>query len=258
MAKPEEKTNETEVDQETNEEETVVVKQSESTKEEETKVNLEDLSLQDLLQKPEVKQFVEKARKQEKDKLYDEIKRKEDKVKAKEKEIKDMETKIKKLETSLEKEEEEKSAIKDKYKTILDDLKEDVNSMKEENKTLGLEAYKERKIRELKEEGKGLIESIVGGDSKEEIDKSITKAVEEYDKIVEEVSTKEQKEKELKEKEEKERKKKEKEEAELPNPTNPEMDTGGESELNISDIDNMSVEEWKERRDEIKRRMGIK
>lgn len=211
--------------------------------------DITQFSKDDLLNIPQVQQLLEDTRRQEKDKLYDTIESKNNK-------IKELQEEVAKLEKEVENREDENQTELELLMDKLEDMENTVNELEKENKEIQqkreqdkLEAYKEKRIREVRENGDDLITKLVGGNSKEEIDESIEQAKSEYEKISSEV----EKEFEIKEQEYQEQKKQQQVNS-VSGVTNPGTNSGEENTLEFTaeDIKNMSMSEYKKHREKIK------
>lgn len=190
--------------------------------EEEDKFNL-----QEFLEIPEVKDFIQKVRKQEKDKLYAEIQKKDTKIKELEGEILLLNNRLKSsTETSLNEQEE--------LRTEVQRLSETVAELKKDIRRKELDLFKERA---LKEAGDELILDLVSGETEEEILASIEVAKQRYQEIVEKAISK-------------------KPRVEVPKPTNPQQPKSIK-QLTAQEIAKMSPKEWAEHRDMVKKQLGL-
>lgn len=190
--------------------------------EEEDKFNL-----QEFLEIPEVKDFIQKVRKQEKDKLYTEIQKKDTKIKELEGEILLLNNRLKSsTETSLNEQEE--------LRTEVQRLSETVAELKKDIRRKELDLFKERA---LKEAGDELILDLVSGETEEEILSSIEVAKQRYQEIVEKAISKKPK-------------------VEVPKPTNPQQPKSIKK-LTAQEIAKMSLKEWAEHRDMVKKQLGL-
>jgi septal ring factor EnvC (AmiA/AmiB activator) len=137
-----------------------------------------------LLQLAPIQELVQTARKQEKDKLYKSIEQKE----AEAKQFKDQ---LLAAQDSLKKFETDNLSFEDRLKAELDQIKKDhdllVSTLQAEKEQAekaarqkALEAYQAKQLRAAGEE---LILELVGGNSEEEIDRSIELAKEKYQEI---------------------------------------------------------------------------
>ena len=190
--------------------------------EEEDKFNL-----QEFLEIPEVKDFIQKVRKQEKDKLYTEIQKKDTKIKELEGEILLLNNRLKSsTETSINEQEE--------LRTEVQQLSETVAELKKDIRRKELDLFKERA---LKEAGDELILDLVSGETEEEILSSIELAKQRYQEIVEKATSKKPK-------------------VEVPKPTNPQQPKSIK-QLTAQEIAKMSPKEWAEHRDMVKKQLGL-
>ncbi len=220
-----------------------------TTQKETPTLDISDLSKGKLLGFPKIKEMVEDARSEEKAKLY--------------KTIEDKDKKINKLQEVVDSINKEKENQEQQNKTEtellmdkLESMEETIEELKDENKEIQtqrekdkLEAYKERRIREEKETGNNLITRLVNGTSKEDIDNSISEAINEYNTI----KQKTQEEMGVKENEYKKQRKEEKINN-TTNVTNPDSDsTSGSLEFTPEDVRNMSMDEYKKNREAIRR-----
>jgi len=190
--------------------------------EEEDKFNL-----QEFLEIPEVKDFIQKVRKQEKDKLYTEIQKKDTKIKELEGEILLLNNRLKSsTETSINEQEELRTEVKQLSETVAE-LKKDIRRKE-------LDLFKERALKEVGDE---LILDLVSGETEEEILSSIEVAKQRYQEIVEKAISKKPK-------------------VEVPKPTNPQQPKSIK-QLTAQEIAKMSPKEWAEHRDMIKKQLGL-
>jgi len=190
--------------------------------EEEDKFNL-----QEFLEIPEVKDFIQKVRKQEKDKLYTEIQKKDTKIKELEGEILLLNNRLKSsTETSINEQEE--------LRTEVQRLSETVAELKKDIRRKELDLFKERALKEVGDE---LILDLVSGETEEEILSSIEVAKQRYQEIVEKAISKKPK-------------------VEVPKPTNPQQPKSIK-QLTAQEIAKMSPKEWAEHRDMVKKQLGL-
>lgn len=190
--------------------------------EEEDKFNL-----QEFLEIPEVKDFIQKVRKQEKDKLYTEIQKKDTKIKELEGEILLLNNRLKSsTETSINEQEELRTEVKQLSETVAE-LKKDIRRKE-------LDLFKERALKEVGDE---LILDLVSGETEEEILSSIEVAKQRYQEIVEKAISKKPK-------------------VEVPKPTNPQQPKSIK-QLTAQEIAKMSPKEWAEHRDMVKKQLGL-
>ena len=184
-------------------------------------------NLQEFLEIPEVKDFIQKVRKQEKDKLYTEIQKKDTKIKELEGEILLLNNRLKSsTETSTNEQEE--------LRTEVQQLSETVTELKKDIRRKELDLFKERA---LKEGGDELILDLVSGETEEEILSSIEVAKQRYQEIVEKAISKKPK-------------------VEVPKPTNPQQPKSIK-QLTAQEIAKMSPKEWAEHRDIVKKQLGL-
>lgn len=187
----------------------------------------DEFNLQEFLEIPEVKDFIQKVRKQEKDKLYTEIQKKDTKIKELEGEILLLNNRLKSsTETSINEQEE--------LRTEVQRLSETVAELKKDIRRKELDLFKERA---LKEAGDELILDLVSGETEEEILSSIEVAKQRYQEIVEKAVSKKPK-------------------VEVPKPTNPQQPKGIK-QLTAQEIAKMSPKEWAEHRDMVKKQLGL-
>lgn len=196
------------------------------------------LTLEELIRIPTVKSLIEKARSEEKDKLYKTLE-------TKDKDITELREKLKGLQSQLEaKENENLSEVEilqkeiRKLETDLAKLNSDIETEREaaraEKKKAELTAYKERRLREVKEAEQDLVISLVGGNSEEEIEASIQHAILEYQTIEERILDKSKKEKP----------------SSTPRVTNP-PGIGGGLGIDPTKVKNMSLDEYKKYREKL-------
>ena len=187
----------------------------------------DEFNLQEFLEIPEVKDFIQKVRKQEKDKLYMEIQKKDTKIKELEGEILLLNNRLKSsTETSINEQEE--------LRTEVQRLSETVAELKKDIRRKELDLFKERA---LKEAGDELILDLVSGETEEEILSSIEVAKQKYQEIVEKAISKKPK-------------------VEVPKPTNPQQPKSIK-QLTAQEIAKMSPKEWAEHRDMVKKQLGL-
>ena len=200
----------------------------------------------------------EKARKEEKDKLYSEIKTLKEKTsdleaaKAKaEKEISEASAESIKVSANDENKDKEKDVqMKEELVVLTQGLEKKISNLENELKTERLARYKAEKIAQ---EGTDLIIEMVQGNSEEEIDNSIKLAKEAFAKYA---KPKEEK-KEIQDKppvDEEEVDDKEKEKKSLP-PKSKETPEGGKDVLSAEQINKMSIDEYRKYRDQIKKQV---
>ncbi len=200
----------------------------------------------------------EKARKEEKDKLYSEIKTLKEKTsdleaaKAKaEKEISEASAEsIKVSANDANKDKEKDVQMKEELVVLTQGLEKKISNLENELKIERLARYKAEKIAQ---EGTDLIIEMVQGNSEEEIDNSIKLAKEAFAKYA---KPKEEK-KEIQDKppvDEEEVDDKEKEKKSLP-PKSKETPEGGKDVLSAEQINKMSIDEYRKYRDQIKKQV---
>lgn len=145
---------------------------------------LKEAGEENLLALEPVKALVETVRKQEKDKLYKTIEQKE-------KEAKELKEKYDAAQESLKKYEEQNLSFEEKLQLQIEALRQEhealVEALKKEKEEAErkaheaeLQAYKEQRLREVGDE---IIVELVGGNTKEEIDTSIERAIAKYQEI---------------------------------------------------------------------------
>jgi DNA repair exonuclease SbcCD ATPase subunit len=134
-----------------------------------------------LLKLPVVQGILEDARQQEKNKLYKTIEDKDNTIKQLNQTLSDLQDKIKTAEGKTMENEKELLATIQAMKETQDKLLKDMETEKENARLAKLDTYKSSKIAEAKG---AIIESLVRGNSEEEINASIELAKAEYDKIV--------------------------------------------------------------------------
>ena len=202
------------------------------------------MSTEEIINHPEVQSLLEKARSQEKDKMYNTLEKRNEQIRELESTVEELEQEKKELKDALEGKKEEEMSELDKAQEEINELKsqisdltktyeEDKQKTLQEKKQAELQAYKERRIREVRDEGDDLVEGLVSGDSKEAIDQSIEIAKQEFEHIKEKAQAE----------------KKNSKPRQTARTTNPSIDTP--SELSSSDVKNMSLEEYKNRRQEL-------
>lgn len=137
-----------------------------------------------LMQLAPVKELVQTARKQEKDKLYKSLEQKEAEAKTLAEKLEMAQAAIEKFEgdnlTFEQKLEKELSSLRKEHETLVKQLQEQTELAEKKARAKELEAYKIAKLREAGEE---IIPELVGGTNEEEIDKSIELAKAKYHEI---------------------------------------------------------------------------
>lgn len=200
----------------------------------------------------------EKARKEEKDKLYSEIKTLKEKTsdleaaKAKaEKAISEASAElITASANDANKDKEKDVQMKEELVVLTQGLEKKISNLENELKIERLARYRAEKIAQ---EGTDLIIEMVQGNSEEEIDNSINLAKEAFAKYA---KPKEEK-KEIQDKPPVDEEKvddKEKEKKSLP-PKSKETPEGGKDVLSAEQINKMSIDEYKKYRDQIKKQV---
>lgn len=163
--------------------------QDEELQDADTTVHEEDVDLQVLLRNPKVDAFIKSLRKQEKDKLYPEITRRDAA-------IKELQDKLDETLNTFRAKEEEGIAEQKSLLEVIQSLKQgqdelknqmqrDKEEMEREKHLAMLDAYRERRIREVTNAGHGIILELITGDSPEEIDASIERAMATYSQVAE-------------------------------------------------------------------------
>jgi hypothetical protein len=155
--------------------------------------------------KKTINEAKEEARKEEKNKLYKDLKKTEDKIgemktlydqikKEKDDKEKELDAERKAKMTMEEKIEEMRGsteqAFDDLGKKFEEQFSEQVKSVKELEGKLEnskLEAHKERRLRELSEENIGFIPELITGSSKEDMDKSIENSIKKFKSLAEKI-----------------------------------------------------------------------
>jgi len=197
----------------------------------------EVVTLKEVLAREDVKEFVKKIRKQEKDKLYDEIDKRDGKIKT-------LEGELSTIRATLNDKEKAVVDAQVKFEAQLKMMSDKITALEESGKKKDLTLYLERALAEA---GDDLILALVKGDSQEEIDESIELAKDEYKAIALKVSGNR-----------------------VPAPvpetpkkkvvpttsTNPVVNAS--TKISPEDIKNMSQEDWAKNREAIKRNMGLK
>lgn len=134
---------------------------------------------------PQVLAFVEKARQEEKRKLYEDLE-------AKDKELRDLRAKLALKQDPAERVAEqalELQALQDKVNTLTATLEADRQAAATRERSLQLQAYLEKRLREESSAGSRLVHALVGGQSEQEIDNSISLAKAEYAAIQAELAS---------------------------------------------------------------------
>lgn len=191
------------------------------------RVGEEEFNLQEFLEKPEVRDFIQRVRKQEKDKLYGEIQKKESK-------IKDLEGEISLLNEKLKSSTETSTNEQAELKAELQKLSDTVSILQKDIRDKELALFREKA---LKEAGDELILDLVRGETEEEITASIELAKTRYQEIVGKAMSKKHK-------------------AEAPKPTNPQQPSSFK-QLTPQEIAKMTPEEWSKHREMVKRQLGL-
>lgn len=137
-----------------------------------------------LIQLAPVKELIESARKQEKDKLYKTLEQRE-------REAKELEAKLKEANKAIEEFQQQNltfeeriqleiQKVKEEQQALVEQLRREKEEAEKQARQKHLEAYKAAKLREAGEE---IIPELVGGNSEEEIDRSIELAKAKYQEI---------------------------------------------------------------------------
>jgi DNA repair exonuclease SbcCD ATPase subunit len=138
----------------------------------------------ELMKIPAVQTLVEGVRTEEKNKLYKSLTEAENKVKDLELKLTDASNKLKDYETSnLSAEQrlaDEIKTLKDEHEALVLQLQKDKDLAEATAQAEKLKAYKEAKLREAGDE---IVPELVGGDTEEEIDASVEKAIAKYQEI---------------------------------------------------------------------------
>lgn len=188
------------------------------------------------ISKEVVEKMLEKVRKEEKDKVYANLDKVKKEVSKKEKEIAERVKEVEKLENDLKiKTDESLSEREILEKSFSDKFKEQSGNIKELESTLigmkkaiddkELELYRDKLIYNTED---GIIEALVIGKNKEELDNSLVKAKKEYKIISDRILNKA---KEMKSK--------------IPTVANVSVDTDEKEKLNLND---MTTDEWEKER----------
>ena len=186
-----------------------------------------EFNLQEFLEKPEVRDFIQRVRKQEKDKLYGEIQKRE-------KKIKDLEGEIGLLNDKLKSSTETSTNEQAELKAELQKLSDTVSILQKDIRDKELALFREKA---LKEAGDELILDLVRGETEEEITASIELAKTRYQEITEKAMSKKHK-------------------VEAPKPTNPQQPSSVK-QLTPQEIAKMSLEEWSKHREMVKQQLGL-
>jgi|SRR5690554_724393 len=139
---------------------------------------------ENLMQLAPIKELIQSARKQEKDKLYKTLEQKE-------KEAKEFQEKLAQAQETLKQYESENLSFEEKMQIELEKVKAEqqalVQSLQAEKEKAEQEARKNRleayKAEKLRLAGDELIPELVGGETEEEIDQSIERAKAKYQEI---------------------------------------------------------------------------
>lgn len=184
-----------------------------------------------LLKVPNVTKLVQNARQQEKEKLYKTIENKEGLVKELEGKLEimklDLESKSSSTLTEQEKLMQQIELLTGTVTKLQADIEtERVNASKEKAQAQ-FEAYKERRLREVHDAGTPYLADLLGGSTEEEFEVALDKAIQRYAELQEEFETKV------------------KATPRIPSTTKVTNPAGSQVKaLNMSDIRNMSTEEW--------------
>lgn len=137
---------------------------------------------------------LEKARGEEKKKLHDNIEKLSKTIEQSNKTVEELASKLKEKETEVEDEKKSKKSVEEKMRDEVEVLKKRIDNVLEAGKKqqeeyqealrrTQVEAFKEKKLRSLKEDGVNFIEAIITGNTEEEIEESISKAVTSYQEV---------------------------------------------------------------------------
>ena len=194
--------------------------------EEEKEAAGNEIPLVELLKRADVKDFLKRVRQQEKNKLYEQIKKKDDT-------IKDLNEEVTVLKRTIE-------AYKAGNDTTIADLKVEIEALKNKVEVAekakaeqALELYRNRAIQSVRDSGADLIDDLVSGNSEAEIDSSIEIAKAKYDEVVAKATAK-------------------RETAPVPKPIAPKQEAGARK-LTMDEIAKMSPAEYAKHREEIKK-----
>lgn len=222
---------ETDTEVETSDENAEILEEGDESTEELTEEELEakkseEDSLVELLKRADVKDFLKKVRQQEKDKLYDTMKKKDEK-------IKELTETVSTLEKTVEAYKSGKDTTIQDLQVEVENLKKKVEDAEKATAEKNLELYRTKQIQSVRDAGLDLIEDLVKGSSEEEIDSSIEIAKAKYEEIVAKASSK-------------------KEGKPVPKPVAPKQDLGARK-LTMEEIQNMSPSEYAKHREQIKK-----
>lgn len=184
-----------------------------------------------LMEDPDVKDLIESVRKEEKDKLYKDLEKKDQK-------IADQKARITSLTEQLTETGKTAEVQVAELKVVVETLQASVLDLQDEGRKKDLDLFRERALQEAGDE---LIIDLVGGDSEEEIAKSIEKAKVSYQEVLEKHSSKTPKQIQQ----------------EAPKPSNPQHSGGGMKKMTPAEIKALTPKEYAEYRDEIKRQQGL-
>jgi hypothetical protein len=155
--------------------------------------------LTEVLKNPEVKAIIEKVREQEKNKLYKTIESKDAEILRLKGEVDKLQKLVDDKEsenlTEAEKMQKQVVLLEKQLSDLSSSIETEREAVQREKKLAQLAAYKERRIREVRDSGADLVLAMVHGDSEEEIETSVEEAINEYAKIVEKANERSKKEK---------------------------------------------------------------
>lgn len=144
-----------------------------------------------LLNLAPVKELVQNARKQEKDKLYKTLEQREKEAKELQEQLQQAMEALKKYEeqnlTAEEKVQRELEKLRKEHDELVQALQREKEEAERKARKAELERYKAEKLREA---GNEIIPELVGGDSEEEIDASIERAKAKYQEIAQQFEAK--------------------------------------------------------------------
>lgn len=194
--------------------------------EEEKEAHSSDVPLVELLKRADVKDFLKKVRQQEKNKLYEVMKKKDAK-------IEELTQTVATLENTIKTYKEGNDTTIADLKLEVDALKEKVSVAEKAKAEKDLELYRTKAIQAVRDSGSDLVDELVVGNTEEEIDSSIERAKAKFEEIYAKATSK-------------------KETKPVPKPVAPVQDTGARK-LTMEEIANMSPQEYAKHREQIKK-----
>lgn len=145
---------------------------------------LENAKSDVLFKIPAIKSLVEHARTEEKDKVYKSLGSKDEKIKKLEEDLalatKALENKENDNLSEQEVLQRHVKALETQLKSLTDSIEAERTASNEEKRLAKFEAYKEKRLRKLAEEGTEYLPDLIGGITEEEFESSINKAITRY------------------------------------------------------------------------------